>query len=257
VTAKWAIATCALLAGCVSQIGGDRETATHDAAEAPDASTPAIDAAVPDAPADAPGCGRVVFLNFGGDTVARSAQGDARADSAAWVGLSTGQASATMAEWRPTASDRASQIAEVVAELQARFSTIAPTMQFVTTRPTAGAYVMIGFGGSMQAAGVPYTGAVATLDCGDANKNDVGWVFESTTSPTMVVNYAAGAIGYSMGATGTTDSNDCMCGWLTSCQPSGNACTFSSAANAQLACAGQTDPQDDVGLLASFCTSPQ
>jgi hypothetical protein len=216
-----------------------------------------IDAPRADAPTDAPTCGRVVFLNFDGDTLARSPEGDARNDAAAWVGMSSGQSSATMAPWRSTASDRASQIAEVVAELQAKLSTIAPTMQIVTTRPQSGQYVMIGFGGSMQAAGVPYAGAVATLDCGDTNKDDVGWVFESVSSTTQVVNYAAGAIAFGMGATGTTNSNDCMCGWLTACSPSGASCTFSAAANAQLACTGETDPQDDVALLQAFCDSSQ
>jgi hypothetical protein len=251
VIAKCALAAC-ILAGCVAQIGGADHAVSRDAAEAPDAAPPTIDAPPSDAAIDAPACSRVVFLNFDGDTLARSPEGDARADAAAWVGLSTGQSSATMAEWRPTATDRTSQIAEVVAELEARFATIVPNMQFVTTRPT-GSYIMIGFGGSMQAAGVPYTGAVATLDCGDANKNDVAWIFESTTNPTQVVNYAAGAIAFGMGATGTTSSTDCMCGWLTDCEPSGAACTFSSTANAQLACAGETDPQDDVGLLQTFC----
>src|SRR6185312_932842 len=179
--------------------------------------------------------------------------GDARSNAAAWVGMSSGQQSATMPPWRPNAGDRASQIAQVVVELEAKFSTLAPNMQFVTARPTSGSYVMIGFGGSMNSAGVPYTTAVATLDCGDANKHDVGWIFENVTNPVQVVNYAAGVIGFGMGATGTNDSNDCMCGWLTACQPSGNACTFSATANAQIACPGETDPQDDVSLMQSFC----
>jgi hypothetical protein len=251
VTATWVVATCTLLAGCVAQIGSERVPAHDAGVDAPDAAR-SIDAR-PDAPVDAPACGRAVFLNFGGDVLARAAEGDATVDAAAWVGMSTGQTSAAMAPWRQNAPDRASQIAYVVDELQARFSTLAPNMQLVTARPQSGAYVMIGFGGSMSAAGVPYTSAVATLDCGDTNKNDVGWIFESVADPTLVVNYAAGAIAFGMGATGTTDPNDCMCGWLTDCQPSGAACTFSSAADAQIACPGEADPQDDVALLQTFC----
>jgi hypothetical protein len=244
-------------AGCVSSIGNDDSTRKFDAREA-DASVDAvaIDARVRDAPVDANACanGRVVFLNFGGDTLTRSAESDATADAASWVGMSSGQTSGTLAEWRPTATDRTSQIAEVVDELQAKFSAIAPAMQFVTTRPATGPYVMIGFGGSQNDVGVPYTTAVNHLDCGDTDMNDVGWVFENVTNATSVVNFAAGAIGFGMGLTGTTDSNDCMCGWLTNCTASGAACTFSSAANAQIACSGETDPQDDTSILASFCT---
>jgi hypothetical protein len=246
--------TCA---GCVSSIGNDEGERKFDARTA-DASIDAIaiDARVRDAPPDANACpsGRVVFLNFGGDTLTRSAESDATADTASWVGMSSDQTTGTLPEWRPTASDRTSQIATVVDELEAKFSTIAPTMQFVTTRPATGPYVMIGFGGSQNNVGVPYTTAVNHLDCGDANMNDVGWVFENVTDATSVVNFAAGAIGFGMGLTGTTDSNDCMCGWLTDCQASGAACTFSSAANAQIACAGETDPQDDTAILANFCT---
>jgi hypothetical protein len=243
--------------GCVSQVGNDEGTRARDAGEV-DAAVDAapIDARVRDAPADANACpsGRVVFLSFGGDTLTRAAQSDATADTASWVGMSSGQTTGTLPEWRPTASDRTSQIAAVVDELEAKFSTIAPTMQFATTRPVAGPYVMIGFGGSQDNVGVPYTTAVNHLDCGDANMNDVGWVFENVADATSVVNFAAGAIGFGMGLTGTTDSNDCMCGWLTNCQASGAACTFSSAANAQIACNGETDPQDDTAILANFCT---
>lgn len=244
-------------AGCVGSLGNDEGSRVFDAREAADARVDAgaIDARVRDAPPDANACtnGRVVFLNFGGDTLSRAAQSDATADTAVWVGMSSGQTNGTLPEWRPTAGDRTSQIAEVVDALQAKFSAIAPTMQFVTTRPVTGPYVMIGFGGSQNNVGVPYTTAVNHLDCGDANLNDVGWVFENVADTTSVANFAAGAIGFGMGLTGTTDSNDCMCGWLTSCNASGAACTFSSAANAQIACSGETDPQDDTAILASFC----
>jgi hypothetical protein len=262
------VVLCALLAACNARLGasvgassGDDDSSPSDASgggggggggggntDAPMSIAPM------DAPADASTCptGRVVFLNFDGDTLNKAAASDATADAAIWVGMSNGATTATMTEFRPTASDRTTQIQSVVTTLQSIFSGV-PEMTFVTTRPAAGPYVMIGFGGTMGQAGVPYTGAVNHLDCGDTNKNDVGWVFESASTTTQAANFAAGAIGFGLGATGTTVPTDCMCGWLTSCQASGTACTFSATAQAQLACSGETDPQNDVAILEAFC----
>ena len=209
-----------------------------------------------DAPAAATACtnGRVVYLNFGGATLTKAAKSDATQNKAVWVGQSGGQTSGTLAEWRPTAADRATQIDDVVTGLTAKFAPIAPAIAFVTTRPAAGPYVMIGFGGAMSDVGVPYTDAVNRLDCGDTTtKSDVGWVFEADATTEHVVTSAAGAIAFGLGATGTTDPDDCMCGWLTTCTSSNNPCTFSATADAQLACNGETDPQNDVAILQAFC----
>jgi hypothetical protein len=259
------VVLCALLAACNARLGasvgassGDDDSSPSDAnnggggggsgADAQTSSVPPMDA-----PADASTCptGRVVFLNFAGDTIAQAAASDATQDQAIWVGMSNGATTATMSEFRPNAADRTTQIQSVVTALQSIFAGV-PEVTFVTTRPAAGPYVMIGFGGTMGQAGVPYTGAVNHLDCGDTNKNDLGWVFESATT-TQAANLAAGAIGFGLGATGTTDQTDCMCGWLTQCQASGNACSFSATAQAQVACPNETDPQNDVAILQAFC----
>jgi hypothetical protein len=256
------VVLCALLAACNARLGASVGAASSDASSAIDASSGGggdnIDAATSitpiDAPPDASLCptGRVVFLNFDGDTLTQAAASDATQDQAIWVGMSGGATTATMTKFRPTAGDRTTQIQDVVTSLQGIFSGV-PEIAFVTTRPAAGPYVMIGFGGTMGQAGVPYTGAVNHLDCGDSNKNDVGWVFESASTTTIAANFAAGAIAFGLGATGTTDPNDCMCGWLTSCQASGNACSFSATAQAELDCPNETDPQNDVAILQAFC----
>jgi hypothetical protein len=263
------VVLCALLAACNARLGasvgassGDDDSSSSDAnsggggggggggnVDASTSSTPPMDA-----PADASTCptGRVVFLNFAGDTLTKAAASDATHDAAIWVGMSNNATTATMPEFRPNAADRTTQIQAVVTALQSIFSGT-PEVTFVTTRPAAGPYVMIGFGGTMGEAGVPYTGAVNHLDCGDTNKNDLGWVFESASTTTQAANFAAGAIAFGLGATGTTDPNDCMCGWLTQCQASANACSFSATAQAQLACPNETDPQNDVAILEAFC----
>jgi hypothetical protein len=260
---------CALLAACDARLGANASGETGGNVDAPSGMSSGDDSGVTssddgggtmvsiDAPTSTSGCsnGRVVFLNFAGDTLTKAATSDATHDEAFWVGLSGGgQTTATFPEWRPTAADRTTQIQEVVTTLQGIFGTIAPSITFVTTRPAAGPYVMIGFGGTKAEAGVPYTGAVQTLDCGDTNKSDVGWVFESEGSVIAAANAAAGAIAFGLGATGTTVPTDCMCSWLTQCTSNETAaCSFSSAANAALNCPNETDPQNDVAVLTAFC----
>ena len=199
---------CALLAACDARLG--QRVAGGGPIDAPASSTPTdsgggaitpIDAAV-DAASACPS-GRVVFLNFAGDNLTQAAASDATQDEAIWVGLAGGGiTTATMPEWRPGAADRTTQIQGVVTALRRRSATIAPTITFVTTRPAHGPYVMIGFGGTMGDADVPYTGAVNHLDCGDTNKNDLGWVFESASTVTQAANLAAGAIAFGTGGDG-------------------------------------------------------
>ncbi|HEY1812547.1 MAG TPA: hypothetical protein VGG74_09400 [Kofleriaceae bacterium] len=258
---------CALLAACDARLGANASGETGGDIDAPNGGTSNSDGGTTNGndgggastPMDAPvtnACSnnRVVFLNFAGDTLTQATASDATHDEAIWVGMSNNATTATMPEWRPTAGDRTTQIQEVVTTLQGIFGTIAPTITFVTTRPAAGPYVMIGFGGTKGEAGVPYTGAVNHLDCGDTNKSDVGWIFESEGSVIAAANAAAGAIAFGLGATGTTDPNDCMCSWLTQCTSNeAAACSFSATAAAELDCAGETDPQNDVAILDAFC----
>ena len=99
---------------------------------------------------------------------------------------------------------------------------VVPSIQVVTARPAAGPYVMIGFGGAATTVNVPYQDAVNRLDCGDTVKNDIGWIFEDVATTQAAANFAVGAIAFGLGVTGTTDVNDCMCGWLTSCAAAGD-----------------------------------
>jgi hypothetical protein len=237
-----------LTAACQAQLGRMPNGDKPDAAKAADA---AVDAEPIDAAPDANPCGnnRVVYLNFTGATIAKANTADATQNDAAWVGLDGGGATtATMPAW----TGNAASIDAIVNQLTTTFTAIDPNIKFVTTAPTNGPYIMIGFGGGMGNAHVPYTGAVNTLDCGDTNKSDLGWVFQ-TGNNTTAANYAAGAIGYGMGMGGTGNSGDCMCSWNSNCAPNGNACTFSSNINTQNGCANAANPQNDVAVLQTFC----
>jgi len=238
------VVLCLLCAACQAQLGRTPNGLGPDAAKPVDAA--AIDTKPLDAPLDAPACGngRVVFLNFGGQTISKANTADATQNDAAWPGAAT----VTM----PAYGGNATQQAAIVTQLQNTFATVDPNITFVTTRPTNGPYIMIGFGGSMADANVQFTGAVNTLDCGDTNKSDLGWVFDGIGT-TEAANFAAGAIGYGMGASGTGKSTDCMCSWNSNCAPNtGTACTFSANIATQNGCPG-TNPQNDVALIQTFC----
>jgi hypothetical protein len=192
--------------------------------------------------------GRVLFLEFEGATLTQAATSDATANKAVWLGVGT----ATMPQFRPGAADRATQIADTVADIKTALSGF-PDIQVVTTRPAAGPYFMIGFGGTHQTVNVPYTGAVNRLDCNDtATKNDLAYVFESASSPQVAANLAVGALLFGLGATGTTSSADCMCGWLTNCQATTNACTISTSITAASGC-NTPNPVDETSFLGKFC----
>ncbi|MEO6774287.1 MAG: hypothetical protein ABI467_14925 [Kofleriaceae bacterium] len=193
--------------------------------------------------------GRVLFLEFEGATLTQAATAsDATANQAVWLGVD----SATLPKFRPGASDRTTQISDTVADIKTALAGF-PDIAVVTTRPAAGPYFMIGFGGAHQTADVPYTYAVDRLDCGDAaTKSDLAWVFEAAESPQRAANLALGAFLFGLGATGTTDPDDCMCGWLTNCDASNNACTISKNITAATGC-NTPNPVDETTFLAKFC----
>jgi hypothetical protein len=98
--------------------------------------------------------------------------------------------------------------------------------------------------------------AVMTLDCGDAVKSDVGIVFDNWSPMTTqkAADYAIGAVAYGLGLTGTHAVGDCMCGWNNGCQPNAGPCTLSASITADLACSGETNPQNEVtAFTTAFC----
>ena len=237
-----------LLAGCNARLG--YAPADLDATTIDDTGTHSTDVIVDGAP-DAPplcGNGRVIYLNFEGASLTRANTSDATQDYAVWMGQATG----TLAQFRPGAGDRTTQIDDTVTAFKTGIAGH-PDIQVVTTKPTIGPFFEIGFGGDASNVSVPYLYAVDRLDCGDtATKSDIGWVFEAAESPQRAANFALGALLFGLGATGTTNSNDCMCGWLTNCQASNNACTFSTSITAATGC-NVPNPVNETTYLDHFC----
>jgi hypothetical protein len=245
-----ALLVIGLLAGCNARLGtaqADRDATISVGSDSGIGPTNVVADAAPDAK---PLCGngRVIYLNFEGASLAQAATSDATQDQAVWLG----QANGTLAQFRPGAGDRTTQIDDTVTAFKTGIAGH-PDIQVVTTRPTTSPFFEIGFGGSADDVSVPYLYAVDRLDCGDtATKSDIGWVFEAAESPQRAANFALGALLFGLGATGTTNPNDCMCGWLTNCQASNNACTYSTSINAATGC-NVPNPVNETTYLDHFC----
>jgi hypothetical protein len=164
-----------------------------------------------------------------------------------------GVATATMPKFRPDAGDRATQKAETVTAFKAPLAGHA-SIHVTTTRPATGPFLEIGFGGAARTVNVPYLYAVDRLDCGDtATKSDLAYVFEAAESPQRAANFALGSLLFGLGMTGTTDPDDCMCGWLTDCVASTNACTYATTITAAPGCAALANPVNETAFLDAFC----
>jgi hypothetical protein len=196
--------------------------------------------------------GRVVYLNFTGQALAAAAASDATANLASWMQIANGAAPA----YRAGAATRLADITAITAGVTAQLSQFPITV--VTTRPTAGPYVMIVFGGTAQQVGSRFGGAVNTLDCGDTAKSDVAWIGDAVTPNQRVINFAVGAIGFGLGLTATSDPLDCMCGWDNACQSNNSqACTLTGSISrdpaANQRCAGLTTQDEPATFQAAFC----
>lgn len=227
----------------------------------PDAPSDGSDASEPPPPPDAqvtidgPACfnGRVVYLNFEGQALARATTSDATQNQASWMQNATGTAPA----FRAASGTRAQDIQQITDGIRSQLSEFPITV--VTTRPAAGPYVMIVFGGTAGQVGSLYSLSVNTLDCDDSVKSDVAWISDATTFTNQrVINTAIGAIGFGLGLTATTDAADCMCSWGNGCQPGAGACTLSTNIardqDSTLLCPAAPAMQDEQAAFAqAFC----
>lgn len=226
--------------------------------DAPDGTGVIIDApgggTMIDAPTTTASCnnGRVVFLNFDGVTITQGATTDATQNVASWIGVTTAKVPA----YHATASNRNGQISNITAGVQAALAQFPITV--VTTRPAAGPYVMIAFGGSSNTVGTNYGYATGNHDCGDLVKSDVGWVSDSTPN-SIVANVAVGTIGWGLGLQGSTDPNDCMCGWAASCQWNSTTCTLGTnvttgtSSSPATTCPGLNPQNEQAAFHTAFC----
>jgi hypothetical protein len=240
-----ALAICLLAACDASVSGGGSASESVDASIDDDDD---VDAAVePDAPSACPN-GRDIYLSFQGEPLTKATPSDATQNKVSWIGVT----SVNLPGYRLGDPDRATKIATITQRIQTALADF--PMQVVTTRPMAGPYVMIVFGGNRDQLDTPYSYAVNHFDCGDPVKSDVAWVSDDVPFA-KVDDYAIGAIGYGLGLGGTNDPNDCMCGWANGCdQPETSQCTLSSSIAANPVCTGAPNPQDEVAAFETgFC----
>jgi hypothetical protein len=216
-----------------------------------------------DAPA---GCanGRVVYLNFEGVTLTKAAASDATQKHASWMNATP----AVIPAWNAASADRASDIATIVSGVQAQLASGFPGPIAVTTvEPTVGPYVMVVYGGTSAQSHSNFGSAVNELDCDDSEKSDVAWIRDSAdpVNTISVINTTIGAIGFGLGLTATNDPRDCMCSWANGCTKDqtqlcilhdGIARDPSQAAGgtATQTCAGAGITEDEHAVfLAAFC----
>src|SRR6185295_10897037 len=126
----------------------------------------------------------------------------------------------------PNDTDRQTKIKTIVDGVRSQLSRFPITV--VTTRPAAGRYVMIVYGGQRDAVGSLFGGAVNRLDCDDSRPSDVAWMGDNLGGQ-RAINATIGAIGFGLGMTATLDPKDCMCGWDNTCRADASApCTLGS-----------------------------
>ncbi|MBX3156853.1 MAG: hypothetical protein KF773_12840 [Deltaproteobacteria bacterium] len=234
------------LAACEAKLGG--RAGDDDALDLVDAPT-----VTNEPPIDAPACfnGRVVYLNFDGVALTRGAASDATLNRASWMQIASGSAPI----YRAGDGNRVAQITEIIDGVRAALEQFPITV--VTTRPTSGEYVMIVYGGTAAQVGSRFSVAVQELDCGDLQRNDVGWMSDANTG-IRAINNTLGAIGFGLGLTATTDPNDCMCSWDNQCTPDQTKlCTLTPGIardpNARQRCAGLTQQDEVATFRTGFC----
>jgi len=243
---RW-LTLCCLATGCGVQID-QRQGA------GPDGSGPPTDGPITPNPDAAPVCsnGRVVYLNFEGTPLNDALASDATQNRASWMQLAT----ATAPRYRTGAVDRDQQIQAIVNGVRLQLASF--PIQVVTTRPAAGPYVMIVYGGTATQVGSRFGAAVNELDCTDAQKSDLAWVSDNISGTQRIVNTSIGAIGFGLGLTATTDPLDCMCGWDNGCLSDNSVrCRLSqSIARDPLArqlCAGLSTQNEQAAFATDFC----
>ena len=208
-------------------------------------------------PIDAPPtcASRVVYLNFGGQTLNDTTASDATQNRASWLNKATG----TATSFQQGNANRQQIIDDITTGVRNALAAQVGPITVVTTRPAAGPYVMIVYGGNATDVGSNYGFAVNELDCNESEKSDVAWISNNYTTTLRHVNTTLGAIGFGLGLTATNDVNDCMCGWANGCQKDHTKlCTLNTNIardpGAMQTCAGAGATQNEVAAFnTAFC----
>ena len=240
----------ALCSGCSAQISDGRDPSLGGITT-PDAGTVTGTGTGTGGGAGPAACSRrTVYLNFDGQALTQGAS-DATHNTAQWMNKMTG----TAPPYRLNDTGRDLKIQTIVDGVTRQLARFPITV--TRTRPSAGNYVMIVYGGNASAVGSNFGAAVNQLDCGDTRPNDVAWIADNVTGQ-RAINTTIGAIGFGLGLTATIDPADCMCSWDNSCSPDTTVpCTLGSPiprdTQANQRCP-DTTPQDEVAAFrTAFC----
>jgi hypothetical protein len=211
----------------------------------PDAPTETILSDAPDATCRS----NTVYLAFDGVTLkSTQARSDATLNAAYWAGRTQ-----TVPPYHQNDANRATEIAAITAAVKTGLALY--PISVVTTRPAAGPYIMIAFGGRSTVNfnfNTEYY-AIQTQDCDNTWPSDVGWVSDIVEDSQLAADNALGAIGWGLGLSGTTDPSTCMCGWGSSCDSADVPCTFGTHSVADT-CNGGTITQDEnAAIHKTFC----
>jgi hypothetical protein len=238
----------ALCSGCSAQISDGRDPSLGGITT-PDAGTGTGTGNAGDA--GPTGCSRrAVYLNFDGQLLIQGPS-DATLDQAEWMTTPAGLAP----PFRLTDAGRDLAIQTIVDGVTRQLARFPITV--TRTRPSAGNYVMIVYGGSQDDVGSKFSAAVNQLDCDDGRPNDVAWIADNVTGQ-RAINTTIGAIGFGLGLTATLDTSDCMCSWANGCRPDNTApCTLGSPiprdSQASQRCAGTTSQDEVAAFRTAFC----
>lgn len=208
------------------------------------------DAGTPDASVDARVCsnGRIIFLNFEGVSLTLAAASDAVNNRINWFN------NINIPKFRANDVNRATLITDITTRARANLAQFPVTI--VTTRPAAGPYIMVTFGGPRSMFNTTFP-AVSGPNCGDAAKSGVGWIADDVTAQ-QGANLVVSVAGISIGLTGVTESQprDCLCGWGgATCVPDQTqACVLSTAVLRDQRCPNEAASQNEVASFnKAFC----
>lgn len=227
-------------------------TASGCSAQISDAHDPSLGGLGNDADAGAAAActRRAVYLNFDGQLLTQGPS-DATQNLASWMTIPFGFAP----PYHVGEADRDAEIQTIADGVRAQLSQF--PIHVTRTRPQAGDYVMIVFGGSRDLVGSRFGGAVSQLDCGDTRPGDVAWISDGVSGQ-RAINSAIGAIGFGLGLTATGDPRDCMCAWDNDCRADNGApCRLGAPIDrdpeARQLCPDRS-PQDEVAAFRrAFC----
>jgi hypothetical protein len=239
-----AVLALALGLGCGAKLGGTADGGGGGGGGGnPDGSIPADELVPIDALGSACPNGRSLFLDFDAVTLTQGSS-DATTNHADWIGDDgSGGKTGSSPGYTGSAGDITTAVKAYLASTP---------ITVVTTRPVAGPYVMVVVGGTNTQMATEFNTATADNDCNDLDKNDVAWVSQATPTA-KVPGFIIGAFGFSLGLTGTTDVNDCMCGWGTTCTQAATACTISSTSIAAATTCGSASENELATFTTEFC----